>query len=48
LSASALSRSVGPALDVETLGERFDLAGVTADQDRIRHHAIAVFERHPA
>jgi hypothetical protein len=32
----------GPARDVELLGEPLDLAGVAADQDRVRHHAIAI------
>jgi surface antigen len=38
----------GPALDLEALGQTFDLVGVAADQDRIRHHAVAVAEQHAA
>ena len=31
-----------PARDAVRLGERLDLLGVAADEDRVRHHAVAV------
>src|SRR5579872_5408471 len=38
----------GPALDAEALRQRLDLVRVAADQNRIRHHVIAVGEFHAA
>jgi hypothetical protein len=36
----------GPARDIETLCQPFDLVGVAADQDRIRHDAVAIRQQH--
>ena len=33
-----------PALDAVRLGQRLDLLGVAADQDRVGHHPVAVGE----
>src|SRR6185437_14280947 len=38
----------GPARYIESLGEAFDLAGVAAHQDRVRHHTIAVAKQYAA
>src|SRR4051812_40026150 len=38
----------GPALDAVLLRQLFDLRGVAADEDRVGHQALAVFQRHAA
>ena len=48
LVPSASSRSVVQRVDAVRLGERCELVGVAADQDRIGHHAVAVRQRDAA
>ena len=38
----------GPAFHSKSLGERFDLRRIAADQNRIGHHAIAIGQLHTA
>jgi hypothetical protein len=37
-----------PALDAVGLGERGDLLFIAADQDRVRHHPVAILQRDTA
>jgi len=36
----------GPTKNVEALGKPLDLFGIATEQDRIRHHTVAVAEQH--